>query len=83
MRNPNGRLERSGKRKTKWKNGGKYGLGKRNDRGESLVNFCKRNAMIVGNTLFQQYKRRRYTWTCPRDESRYQIGYNTKDSEIA
>ena len=32
---------------------GRCGLGKRNERGESLVNFCERNAMIIGNTMFQ------------------------------
>src|SRR6476661_11029494 len=37
---------------------GKYGLGERNERGEKLVEFCKRNKLIVSNTWFQQEKRR-------------------------
>ncbi|KAJ4449280.1 hypothetical protein ANN_00678 [Periplaneta americana] len=45
---------------------GKCGLGKRNNRGESLVNICNRNPVNVENTLSQQHKRRRYIWTCPR-----------------
>ena len=44
---------------------GKYGLGKRNDRGQMLSDFCKKNQLVVTNTLFQQEKRRRYTWTAP------------------
>ena len=33
---------------------GKYGLGKRNARGEMMVEFCKRRKMIVSNTWFKQ-----------------------------
>ena len=54
---------------------GKYGLGKRNDRGQMLVEFCKRNQLVVTNTWFQQEKRRRYTGKSPRDKGRYQIDY--------
>lgn len=31
-----------------------YGLGKRNDRGEILVQFASSHTMIFGNTCFQQ-----------------------------
>ena len=54
---------------------GRYGLTKRNERGESLVNFCKRIAMIIGNTMFEQHKRRRYTWINHVDSKLYQIDY--------
>ena len=54
---------------------GKYGLGKRNDRGQMLIEFCKKNKLVVTNTWFQQEKRRRYTWKNPGDTERYQIDY--------
>jgi hypothetical protein len=44
---------------------GKYGLGKMNNRGQMLSDFCKKNQLVITNTLFQQEKRRRYTWTAP------------------
>src|SRR3989442_322314 len=53
---------------------GKYGLGKRNDRGEMLSGFCKKNQLVT-NTWFQQEKRRRYTWKSPGDKTRYQLDY--------
>ena len=40
---------------------GNFGLGKRNERGELLVDFCKRNKLVVTNTWSEQEKRRRYT----------------------
>ena len=40
---------------------GKYGLGTRNDRGQMLVEFCKKNQLVITNTWSQQEKRRRYT----------------------
>ena len=38
---------------------GKFGLGIRNEAGQRLKEFCQENT----NTLFQQHKRRLYTWT--------------------
>ena len=44
---------------------GKLGLGMRNEAGQRLIEFCQENALVIANTLFQQYKRRLYTWTSP------------------
>ena len=44
---------------------GKYGLGLQNEAGQRLIEFCLDNALVIANTLFQQHKRRIYTWTSP------------------
>ena len=44
---------------------GKFGLGMQNEAGQRLTEFCKENALVIVNTLFQQYRRRLYTWTSP------------------
>ena len=44
---------------------GRFGLGMRNEAGQSLIEFCQENALVIANTLFQQHKRRLYTWTLP------------------
>ena len=44
---------------------GKFGLGMRNEAGQRLMEFCQENALVIANTLFQQHKRRLYTWTSP------------------
>ena len=41
----------------------KFGLGIQNEAGQRLIEFCQENALVVANTLFQQHKRRLYTWT--------------------
>lgn len=54
---------------------GKFGLGKRNSRGEKLIEFCERNRFMIANTWFNHPKRRRYTWKKPGDTGRYQLDY--------
>ena len=44
---------------------GKFGLGRQNEAGQRLIEFCQENAQVIANTLFQQHKRRLYTWTSP------------------
>ena len=44
---------------------GKFGLGMQNEAGDRLIEFCQENALVIANTLFQQHKRRLYTWTSP------------------
>ena len=43
----------------------KFGLGVQNEAGQRLTEFCQENVLIIANTLFQQHKRRLYTWTSP------------------
>ena len=33
---------------------GKFGLGKRNEAGQRLIEFCQENALVITNTVFQQ-----------------------------
>ena len=44
---------------------GKFGLGVQNKAGQRLIEFGQENTLIIANTLFQQHKRRLYTWTSP------------------
>ena len=54
---------------------GKFGLGVRNEAGQRLTEFCQENTLVIANTLFQQHKRRLYTWTSPDRQLRNQIDY--------
>ena len=53
----------------------KFGLGVQNEAGQRLVEFYQENALVIANTLFQQHKRRLYTWTSPYDQYQNQIDY--------
>ena len=44
---------------------GKFGLGIWNEAGQRLIKFCQENTLVIANTLFQQHKRKLYTWTSP------------------
>src|SRR5574337_812128 len=43
----------------------RFGLGVQNEAEQRLIEFCQENALVIANTLFQQHKRRLYTWTSP------------------
>ena len=54
---------------------GKFGLGVQNKAGQRLIEFCQENTLVIANSLFQQHKRRLYTWTSPDDQYQNQIDY--------
>ena len=54
---------------------GKFGFGIWNEAGQGLIEFCQENALVIENTLFQQHKRRLYTWTSPDGQHQNQIHY--------
>ena len=52
---------------------GKFGLRMQNEAGQRLTEFCQENALVIANTLFQQHKRRLYTWTSPDGQHQNEI----------
>ena len=54
---------------------GKFGLGVRNKAEQRLIEFCQENTLVIANTLFQQHKRRTYTWISPDGQHWNQIDY--------
>ena len=54
---------------------GKFGIGVQNEAGQRLTEFCQENALVIANTLFQQHKRRFYTWTSPDSQYQNQTNY--------
>ena len=63
---------------------GKFGLGVQNEAGQRLTEFCQENSLGIANIIFQQHKRRLYTWISP--DGQYQIRliifFAVKDVEI-
>ena len=54
---------------------GKFGLGVQNEAGKRLIDYCQEKALVIANILFQQHKRRLYTWTSPDGQYWNQIDY--------
>ena len=54
---------------------GKFGLGVQYEAGQRLTEFCQEITLVIANTLFQQHKRRLYTWTSPDGQHHNQIDY--------
>ena len=38
-----------------------------------VIEFCQENALFIANTLFQQHKRRLYTWTSPNGQHQIRL----------
>ena len=53
----------------------KFGRGVQNEAGQRLIEFCQENALVIANTLFQQQKRRLYTWISPDGQHWNQMDY--------
>ena len=64
---------------------GKFGLGVQIEAGQRLEEFCQQNALVIAKTLFQQHKRRFYTWTSSDGQHQNQIfsGKEKQDLEMA
>ena len=61
---------------TNWPNTvGRYGLGKPNERGLELLQFCAINDLAITNTLFSHSTKRRATWVSPDNKTLNQIDY--------
>ena len=46
-----------------------------NEAVQRLTEVCQGNALVIANTLFQQHRRRLYTWTSPDGQHQNQTGY--------
>ena len=42
---------------------------------QRLLEFCQENTLVIANTLFEQHKRRLYTWTSPDGQHQNQTDY--------
>ena len=54
---------------------GKFSLVVWNEAGQRLIEFWQENELVIANSLFQQHKRRLYTWTLPDGQHGNQIDY--------
>ena len=62
---------------------GKFGFGVQNEAGQRLTEFCQENTLVIANTLFQQHRRRLYTWTSQMVDTKIRliIFFADKDGE--
>ena len=59
---------------------GHYGLGARNPRGDSLINFAESHLLKIRNTFFKKRLHRRWTWISPTGVTRNKL---TTSSQIS
>ena len=66
--------EKKKRERDTWSNR-QIGLRVQNEAGQGLTEFFQENALVIANTIFQQHKRRPYTWTSSDGQYQNQIDY--------
>ena len=61
---------------------GKFGLGKRNDRGERLIEFCKSRNLVIANTWFEGEEGGECAWRTPGDLGHIKFTISLYDRDI-
>ena len=56
---------------------GPFGLGERNERGDSWVEWCEESGQVICNTWFRHHPRHLWTWSSPGNRFRNQIDFFT------
>jgi len=54
---------------------GSFGLGKRNERGQTLMNFLEQQKLYAMNTFYKKKVNRKWTWISPNKEHKNEIDY--------
>lgn len=52
-----------------------HGYGKRNDRGQKLIEFARENKLTIINTCFKKKPKRRWTWCSPNGQYKNEIDF--------
>ena len=55
---------------------GKFGLGVQHEARQRLTEFCQANTLVIANILFQQHKRKLYTWISLDGQQQNQTDYS-------
>lgn len=54
---------------------GRFGTGARNERGETLVNYCESAGLSIANSWFKKRPQRKWTWLSPDAKTANEIDY--------
>lgn len=54
---------------------GPHGFGRRNDRGDGLVQFAQEHRLKIANTFFRKNPQNRWTWRSPNGSTKNEIDY--------
>ena len=54
---------------------GPFGLGQRNENGQSVIDYCRKYNLMIANTWFETKERNRHTWIAPDKKTKNQIDY--------